>query len=440
LRSRPRQPGVSSAAVAIDLEVNLSAEQPPSWFGRVNDATPAANGPLAGLRVLDLTAVVLGPLATQILGDYGADVIKVEPPEGDRMRAVGVTRKRGMSSIFLAIDRNKRSLCIDLKMPDGVEVIRRLLPTVDVLVHNMRPAAIARLGLGYDTAAALNPRLVYCVAPGFGRGGPDENKPAFDDVIQAACGLAALLGHADGQPAYVPSLIADKTAGLALANAVLAALYERERSGRGQFVEVPMFETMVAFMLAEHLGGLSFDPPHGGAGYQRLLSGGRRPAPTRDGHVALLPYSGTQWRRFFEEAGRADLASKYDFDDREQRNARSREIYDDLAQVTQRMSSAQCLALCEALDIAATRVHTLDELPAHPHLAAVGMFQRQQHPSEGAIVGVRPPTRFARTPAQLRRPAPTLGQHNDEVLREVGYDEAQIAALKARRVVFTPPA
>ena len=403
----------------------------------------ASGGPLAGVRVLDLTAVVLGPLATQILGDYGADVIKVEPPEGDRMRANGVTRHaRGISSIFLAINRNKRSLCVDLKKPDGVTAIKRLLPTVDVLVHNMRTAAVERLGLGYDAAAALNPRLVYCVAPGFGAGGPDEAKPAFDDVIQAACGLAALVGHETGKPTYIPSLIADKTTGLALANAVLAALVERGRSGRGQFVEVPMFETMVAFTLAEHLGGLTFDPPHGSAGYKRLLAGGRRPAPTRDGYVAMLPYSGEHWRQLFKRAGREDLAAKYDFDDRHQRNARIQEIYDDMASVTRRMTSAECLALCEALDIAATRIHTIDELPEHPHLKAVGLFEHTEHPSEGAIVAVRPPTRFARTPAALRRPAPWLGQHNDEVLREAGYDDAQIAALKTGRVVVSvqPPA
>ncbi len=403
------------------------------------DTTPAATGPLAGLRVLDLTAVVLGPLATQMLGDYGADVIKVEPPEGDRMRANGVTRNGGLSSIFLAINRNKRSLCVNLKSREGVAVIQRLIPTVDVLVHNMRPAAVERLGLGHDAAAKLNPRLVYCAAPAFGHGGPDENKPAFDEVIQAACGLAALNGHAGGEPDYIPSLIADKTAGLALANAVLAALLERERSGRGQFVEVPMFETLVAFTLAEHLGGLTFEPPHGGAGYQRLLTGGRRPAPTRDGHVAMLPYSGAHWRAFFTRAGREDLAAKYNFDDRHERNAQIREIYDDMASVTRRMTSAQCLALCEALDIAATRIHTIDELPEHPHLKAVGMFQHHQHPSEGAIVGVRPATRFARTPASVRLPAPTLGQHNDELLREAGYDSAQIAELKAGKVICCAP-
>jgi formyl-CoA transferase len=404
-------------------------------------APPAPTGPLAGVRVLDLTAVVLGPMATQILGDYGADVIKVEAPEGDRMRANGVSRNRGMSSIFLAINRNKRSLCIDLKKPEGLAVIKRLLATVDVLVHNMRLSAVERLGLGYDAVAALNPKLVYCVAPGFGHGGPDQDKPAFDDVIQAACGLAALLGHDSGKPDFVPSLIADKTAGLALANAVLAALFERTNSGRGQFVEVPMFETLVAFTLAEHLGGLSFDPPLGSAGYQRLLAGGRRPAPTRDGYVAMLPYSGAHWRQFFQRVGRDDLAAKYNFDDRHERNARIQEIYADMASVTRAMSSAQCLALCESLDIAATRIHTIDELPAHPHLKAVGLFEHSVHPSEGPIVSVRPPTRFARTPAGVTRPAPRLGEHNDELLREAGCDDAQIAALKTNKVVMSaaPP-
>ena len=396
-------------------------------------------GPLSGVRVLDLTAVVLGPLATQILGDYGADVIKVEPPEGDRMRANGVTRHRGMSSIFLAINRNKRSLCIDLKSADGVAVIKKLLPTVDVLVHNMRMSAVQRLGLHHEALAALNPRLVYCVAPGFGQGGPDENKPAFDDVIQAACGLAGLIGHDSGTPDYVPSLIADKTSGLALANAVLAALFERERSGRGQFVEVPMFETMVAFTLAEHLGGLTFEPAHGPAGYQRLLSGGRLPAPTRDGHVAMLPYSGEHWRQFFIRAGREDLAAKYNFDDRHERNARIQEIYDDMALVTRRMSSAQCLALCEALDIAATRIYSIGELPEHPHLKAVQLFERHEHPAEGSIVGVRPPTRFARTPASVRRLAPLLGEHNVELLREAGLNDAQIAELEAKKVIRSAP-
>jgi len=396
------------------------------------------SGPLAGVRVLDLTAVVLGPLATQILGDYGADVIKLEPPEGDLMRANGVSTVRGMSSIFLAINRNKRSLAIDLKQASGVAVIKRLLPTVDVLVHNMRTAAIERLGLGYQACAAIHPKLLYCVATGFGEDGPDAGKPAFDDVIQAACGLAGLLGHDNGQPAYVPSLIADKTTGMALANAVLAALYERTQSGRGQYVEVPMFETMVAFTLAEHLGGLSFEPPAGPAGYARLLAGGRQPAPTLDGHVALLPYTAEHWRRFFAETGRPDLSEKYAVDDRHARNARIKELYADMATITRTLSTDALLALCQRLDIPATRIHSIGSLPQHPHLQAVGLFQHQQHPTVGPIVAMRPPTRFARTPASLDLHAPTLGEHSVAVLQEAGFSAAEIKSLHAQHTITAP--
>lgn len=217
-------------------------------------------GPLAGVRVLDLSSVVLGPLATQILGDYGADVIKVEGLEGDLMRANGVSKHRGMSSIFLSINRNKRSVAIDLKDVRGIAALRRAIVGVDVVVHNMRVAAIERLGLGYAAVSALKPDIVYCVATGFGQDGPDAARPAFDDVIQAACGLASLIGHDRDAPAYPPSLIADKTTGLALANAVLAALFHHARTGEGQYVEVPMLETMVAFAMAEHMSGLSFEP------------------------------------------------------------------------------------------------------------------------------------------------------------------------------------
>lgn len=402
-----------------------------------NGATARRTGPLAGVRVLDLTAVVLGPMATQILGDYGADVIKLEPPEGDLMRDNGVSRKRGMSSIFLAINRNKRSLAIDLKQPAGVAVVKRLLPTVDVLVHNMRIAAIERLGLGYDACAAVNPRLVYCVATGFGDDGPDAGKPAFDDVIQAACGLAALIGHSSGQPDYVPSLIADKTTGLALANAAMAALFERSQSGQGQYVEVPMFETMVAFTLAEHLGGRSFEPAEGPAGYPRLLAGGRKPAPTRDGYVAMLPYTALHWRKFFARAGRMDLSELHGIDDRHARNARVKELYADMTAITLTMDTQELLALCRELDIPATRIYSIDELPEHPHLKAVGLFKRQQHPTAGPIVAMRPATRFARTPAELALPAPELGQHSVEVLREAGLSEPEIAALRERKIITT---
>lgn len=400
---------------------------------------PPRTGPLAGVRVLDLTAVVLGPLATQVLGDWGADVIKLEPPEGDLMRANGVSTVPGLSSIFLAINRNKRSLVVDLKQPAGVAAVKRLLPTVDVLVHNMRTAAIERLGLGHAACQAVNPRLVYAVATGFGEGGPDAGKPAFDDVIQAACGLAALLGHDSGTPAFVPSLIADKTTGLALAAAVVAALFERERSGQGQFVEVPMLETMVAFTLAEHLGGLTFDPPVAPAGYARLLAGGRRPAPTRDGFVALLPYTGEHWRKFFSQAGRDDLSDKYAVDDRHARNARVHELYADMVAITSTLTTDELLERCRVLDIPAARIHAIDELPEHPHLRAVGLFERQQHPQVGPMRAIRPPTRFARTPAELARPAPVLGEHTEAVLREAGLADAELAALRAAGAIPGPP-
>jgi len=396
-------------------------------------AGKARTGPLDGIRVLDLTSVVLGPLATQVLADLGADVIKVEGPEGDLMRANGVSQHAGMSSIYLALNRNKRSVVLDLKSADGAAALRELIAGADVLVHNMRVSAIERLGFGYAAVAALNPRIVYCVATGFGQDGPDRDKPAFDDIIQAACGLVALGSAADERPEYVPSLIADKTTGLALANAVLAALLHRERHGEGQQVEVPMLETMASFVLAEHLGGLTFDPAPAGAGYARLLQGGRRPARTRDGWICALPYTDRHWQGFFRAVGREDLGEKYDISSRAQRNANIRALYQHLGEITPERSTAEWMALFEALDIPATPIYALDALPAHPHLEAVGLFQRTEHPSEGPLREMRPAARFSATPLSLRRHAPRLGEHTAEVLAEAGLDEAVVARLAAGR-------
>lgn len=392
-------------------------------------------GPLDGVRIVDLTSVVLGPVATQILGDYGADVIKVETPEGDLMRANGVSLHAGMSSVFLAINRNKRSIALDLKAAEGKEVLRRLIAKADVLVHNMRVSAIEKLGFGYAAVSALRPAIVYCAATGFGQGGPDADKPAFDDVIQAACGLASINSEGRDAPEYVPSLVADKTVGMALVNAVLAALYSRERTGRGQYVEVPMLETMVAFVLAEHLGGLTFDPPPSGAGYARLLAGGRKPAPTLDGFIALLPYTGAHWAAFFKGGGREDLAAKYGVTDRAARNANIVSMYADMAAMTRQRTTAEWMRICMELDIPATPIYSLDELPEHPHLKAVGLFQAAVHPTEGPMQYVAPPTKFSGTPAAIRRPAPLHGQHTAEILAEAGYTNTEIDSLAARRIV-----
>lgn len=397
--------------------------------GPATAAGRGASGPLAGLRVLDLTAVVLGPLATQQLADMGADVIKIEGPEGDLMRRNGISLHPGMSSIFLTINRNKRSVVLDLKTPGGAAALRRLVGTADVFVHNMRMSAIERLGFGYEAVAALNPRIVYAVATGFGQDGPDRDRPAFDDIIQSACGLVDIASRGRDTPDYVPSLVADKTTGMALANAVLAALVHQARTGQGQFVEVPMLETMTAFVLAEHLGGLTFRPAAGPAGYPRLLAGGRQPSRTRDGWVTMLPYTDRHWEAFFEGAGRSDLVAWLREADRTDRNAYTRRLYEHLREVTPLRSTAEWLALCDRLDIPASRIYRADDLPAHPHLQATGFFESAVHPSEGAITQMRPPMRFSGTPASIRCLAPALGEHTADVLREAGCSEAEIAAV-----------
>ena len=275
----------------------------------------AASGPLTGFRILDLTTVLLGPYATQILADYGADVIKVESPEGDPVRPNGSFRHPDKASLYLAVNRNKRAIAIDLKSAEGRDLLWTLIDTADVLVHNLRPASIERLGFTYAAVAKRNPRLVYCVSTGFGSNGPDCDKPAYDDIIQSGCGIANLNGQGRGSPDYVPTVMADKTAGLMLSQAIVTALLARERTGRGQRVEVPMLESLVSFVMVEHLGGLTFEPPVGPAGYTRLMAGGRQPAPTKDGHMTVLPYTGRHWNAFLAAADRPDLIEKYEVND-----------------------------------------------------------------------------------------------------------------------------
>jgi formyl-CoA transferase len=398
-------------------------------------APAPSTGPLSGVRILDLTSVVLGPIATQILGDFGADIIKVESPAGDMMRANGVSLHPGMSSIYLAVNRNKRSLSLDLTKPEGKAVLKRLIPEADAFVHNMRVEAIERLGFGYDAVSAINPRIVYCVATGFDQDGPDAGKPAFDDIVQAASGLVSVASNGRDKPDYVPTLVADKTTGMAVVSAVLAALFHRERTGRGQLVEVPMLETIAAFVLAEHMGGMTFDPPKGHAGYMRLLEGGRKPHPTKDGYIGLLPYTAEHWQVFFEAAGRSDLAETLAVADRAKRNANIRELYKRVGEITREKTTAEWMEILTRIDIPATPIYTLDDLPEHPQLKATKLFQWEEHPSEGRIRSVRPTTKFVGSPADVRHHAPLLGEHSVEILREGGFSPTEIDALIEQKIV-----
>ncbi len=402
--------------------------------------TTKARGPLAGVRIIDMTAVVLGPLATQIFGDYGADVIKVEPLEGDLMRANGAQKAdgstAGLSSIFLAINRNKRSLAIDLKTEEGRAAVRALVRGADVFVHNMRVEAVERLGFGYDALRGEKPDLVYCVATGFGQDGPDRARPAFDDVIQAASGLASIANVYAERPDYVSSLIADKTTGLALCNAVLAALFHRARTGEGQYVETPMLETMAAFVLAEHMGGMTFEPREGAAGYARLMQGGRRPMRTKDGWLALLPYTAEHWTAFVSDIGRLDLVAIAT--DRIARNKHIQELYGAMRDALELRTTDEWMETCDRLDIPATRLYGLDDLPEHPHLKATGFFEMQDHPVVGRIRTTRPPTKFSATPAPLARHAPQLGEHTREILGEAGLSANEVAALLDTGVAREP--
>ena len=389
------------------------------------------SGALDGVRVVDLTTVLMGPFATQMLGDLGADVIKVEPPGGDSTRALGPARHAGMSASFLHTNRNKRSLVLDLKQPAAHAALLKLIATADVLVYNVRPQAMARLGLTWDTLSALNPRLVYVGCFGYGQHGPYAAKPAYDDLIQGALGLPSLVARVgDGVPRYVPIAMIDRTVGMAAVNAVCAALYRREKTGVGQAVDVPMFETMVPFMLGEHLAGATFEPPEGAPGYPRMLARERTPFPTQDGYVCTLIYTDQHWRRFFAMIGRAE---DFDRDPRlatfASRTSNIADLYGMVADVLRTRSTAEWLTLFEEADIPAMPLNTLETLADDPQLTATGYFKVVEHPSEGAYRQMAPGSVWTESPPSVRRHAPRLGEHSAEVLREIGYVDADIATL-----------
>src|SRR5579871_960529 len=393
-------------------------------------------GALSGIRILDLTAVIAGPLGMRTLADYGADVIKVEGLTGDAVRASAPTRNPLMGPLFLNLNRNKRAIALDLKAPQATDVMRRLIEKADVLAHNMRPDALRRAGLDYETCRAINPKLIHAGIIGFGRGGRYRDRPAYDDLVQAMSGFSSLFARAgDGPPRYAPMNLVDRLTGVTAVHAILAALFHRERTGQGQAVEIPMFENLIEFHLGDHMSGHLYDPPTGPMGNVRALSANRRPYQTKDGTISMLIGIDKHWSAFLDVA---DLHAVHGRDARfATPAARAQNIEAMLAfvaEVLKTKTTAEWLKLLAQADIPCGPVQTLEELRDDPHLQDVGFFAHYDHPSEGAMTIPRPAVWMSETPPEIETLAPKLGAHTREVLGECGYAASEIDALLASGV------
>jgi len=387
-------------------------------------------GPLQGIKVVDMTTVLMGPFATQTLGDYGADVIKIESLDGDVTRQIGPTRHPGMGPVFLNANRSKRSICLDLKKDAGRAVVLRLVADADVLVYNVRPQAMQRLRLGYEDVAAVNPRLIYAGVFGFGQDGPYAAKAAYDDLIQGGSALAHLMARGgDGTPRYVPNALVDRIVGLNAVGAILASLVHRDRTGVGQRVDIPMFETMAGFVMGDHLGGLTYEPPLDQGGYARHLSPDRRPYKTSDGYICVIVYNDKQWDKFLTATGRDDLRNDPRFATFAGRATNIDHVYAELARIIALRSTAEWIKLLDEADVPALPMHDLVSILSDPHLVATEFFPTVEHPSEGKIRSMRTAATWSETPAEPTRLAPRLGEQSGEVLREAGYSPDEIAQL-----------
>ena len=396
---------------------------------RPGEPTCVPAGALAGVRVVDMTAVGMGPWATQMLADMGADVIKVEVPQGgDIFRHAHPQRHAGMSHAFLNLNRNKRSIVLDAKRQEDRTALLALIDRADVFVSNVRPQGLGRLGLDYASLRERNPRLIYCGCYAYAEAGPYAGRPGVDDTIQAASSMAWFQGGAEGPPRYMKSIMADKVSAMWVTQSIAMALYARERTGAGQAIEVPMFESVVAFMMVEHLGGRSFVPPLGPAGYNRITADSRKPFKTRDGHIAAVPYSDAHWHKFFALAGCSELAGDPRFATLSERNRHIELLYTLIEPVFAARSNAEWTTLLQEADLPYAVVNSVDDLLVDPHLQAVGFWHAMQHPTEGELIMPGIPVSFSATPGSIRRLAPNLGEHTDEVLAELGLARRDASA------------
>jgi crotonobetainyl-CoA:carnitine CoA-transferase CaiB-like acyl-CoA transferase len=387
-------------------------------------------GPLDGVRIVDLTTVVVGPICTRTLADYGAEVIKVEAPGGDLLRTMAQgSRNPGMSGKFINFNRNKRSIVLDFKQTEGLEAMKRLIARADVFVSNVRPEGLARAGLDYKNLAPTNPRLIHCSILAFGRGGRYYNRPAYDPIVQSLSGVAGTLARATGEPRFVPMVMSDHTSGLIAAQAIGFALYRREKTGKGEAIDVPMLENMASFVSSEHMGAMTFDPPVGPSGDNRLLSPDYRPLPTKDGYITVGPNTNRQAFGFFDAIGRPELKTDPRFDSPGVRTANAAAYFEVRKAGLAQKTTAEWLEIFDKLDIPAARYNSIDDLLTDPHLADVGFFGPEDHPSEGRIRRTRPANTFSGGGRSKLTHAPKLGEHTSEVLAEAGYSTAEIDTM-----------
>jgi crotonobetainyl-CoA:carnitine CoA-transferase CaiB-like acyl-CoA transferase len=391
-----------------------------------------AGGPLEGVRVVDLTTVVVGPICTRTLADQGAEVVKVEAPGGDILRYLAAgSRTPAMSGKFINFNRNKRSIVLDIKQPEGLAALKRLIAAADVFVSNVRPAALARAGLDHASLAPLNPRLIHCGIVAFGTDGRYANRPAYDPIIQSLSGVAGTFDRAIGEPRFVPMVMTDHITGLVSAQAIGFALYRREKTGVGEAIEVPMFETMASFVTSEHLGAATFDPPEGPTGDARLLSNDYRPLPTLDGYITVRPNDNRQSFAFFDAIGRPELKEDPRFSTPIRRTENAADYFTVQVEALARKTTAEWLEIFAKADVPAAGYNSIDDLLEDPHLQDVGFWNFDEHPTEGRIRRTRTPVTFRGGMREQVLPAPRLGAQTREILAEAGYDAAQIDAMLA---------